>query len=28
MFGLAAKIPYSAKQLPIARLEDGGMWDW
>jgi mannonate dehydratase len=25
---LAAKFPYSAKQLPIARLEDGGMWDW
>ncbi len=25
---LAAKFPYSPKQLPIARLEDGGMWDW
>jgi len=25
---LAAKYPYSPKQLPIARLEDGTMWDW
>ncbi|MBW4050525.1 MAG: D-galactonate dehydratase family protein [Proteobacteria bacterium] len=25
---LAARFPYSAKQLPIARLEDGSMWDW
>lgn len=25
---LAAKFPYSPKQLPIARLEDGTMWDW
>lgn len=25
---LAAKYPYSPKQLPIARLEDGSMWDW
>ena len=25
---LAAKYPYSPKQLPIARLEDGAMWDW
>jgi mannonate dehydratase len=25
---LAAKFPYSPKQLPIARLEDGSMWDW
>src|SRR5207342_1706082 len=24
---LAAKYPYSPKQLPIARLEDGTMWD-
>jgi mannonate dehydratase len=24
----AAKFPYQAKQLPIARLEDGSMWDW
>ena len=24
----AAKFPYSPKQLPIARLEDGTMWDW
>ena len=23
-----SKYPYSPKQLPIARLEDGGMWDW
>jgi mannonate dehydratase len=25
---LAAKYPYNAKQLPVARLEDGTMWDW
>src|SRR5690348_8534743 len=25
---LAARYPYSPKQLPIARLEDGAMWDW
>jgi mannonate dehydratase len=25
---LAAKFPYEAKQLPIARLEDGTMWNW
>jgi mannonate dehydratase len=25
---LAARYPYSPKQLPIARLEDGTMWDW
>jgi mannonate dehydratase len=25
---LAAKYPYSPKQLPVARLEDGSMWDW
>jgi mannonate dehydratase len=25
---LAAKYPYDPKQLPIARLEDGTMWDW
>jgi mannonate dehydratase len=25
---LAAKFPYSPRQLPIARLEDGSMWDW
>src|SRR5215475_3123632 len=25
---LAAKHPYNPKQLPIARLEDGSMWDW
>jgi mannonate dehydratase len=25
---LAAKFPYSPKQLPVARLEDGSMWDW
>jgi mannonate dehydratase len=24
----AAKFPYNPKQLPIARLEDGSMWDW
>ncbi len=25
---LAARFPYSPKQLPIARLTDGSMWDW
>jgi len=25
---LAARFPYDPKQLPIARLEDGAMWDW
>jgi mannonate dehydratase len=25
---LAANFPYEAKQLPIARLEDGTMWNW
>jgi mannonate dehydratase len=25
---LAERFPYSPKQLPIARLEDGTMWDW
>lgn len=25
---LAARFPYDPKQLPIARLEDGTMWDW
>jgi mannonate dehydratase len=25
---LAARYPYSPKQLPVARLEDGSMWDW
>ena len=25
---LAAKFPYSPKQLPIVRLEDGSIWDW
>ncbi|RDS85279.1 D-mannonate dehydratase ManD [Dyella psychrodurans] len=25
---LAARFPYSPKQLPVARLEDGSMWDW
>ena len=25
---LAARFPYSPKQLPVARLEDGTMWDW
>ncbi len=24
----AARFPYSPKQLPIARLADGSMWDW
>ena len=26
--GQAAKYPYDPKQLPIARLEDGTMWNW
>ena len=25
---LAARYPYDPKQLPIARLEDGAMWNW
>ncbi|MGH8298423.1 MAG: D-mannonate dehydratase ManD [Steroidobacteraceae bacterium] len=25
---LAERFPYGPKQLPIARLEDGTMWDW
>jgi len=25
---LAARFPYSPKQLPVARLADGTMWDW
>jgi mannonate dehydratase len=25
---LAAKYPYDPRQLPIARLEDGTMWNW
>src|SRR5262249_17601673 len=25
---LAARFPYEPKQLPIARLEDGTMWNW
>jgi mannonate dehydratase len=25
---LASRYPYSPKQLPIARLQDGTMWDW
>lgn len=25
---LAAKYPYAPKQLPVARLEDGAMWNW
>lgn len=25
---LAAKFPYNPKQLPIARLRDGSMWNW
>ncbi len=25
---LAAKFPYAPKQLPVARLEDGTMWNW
>jgi mannonate dehydratase len=25
---LASRFPYAPKQLPIARLEDGSMWDW
>jgi mannonate dehydratase len=24
----AAKYPYEPKQLPVARLEDGSMWNW
>ena len=26
--GLAAKFPYQPKQLPIARLADGTLWNW
>jgi mannonate dehydratase len=26
--GLAAKYPYAAKQLPVARLTDGTLWNW
>ncbi len=25
---LAARFPYSPRQLPVARLEDGSMWNW
>ncbi|HTI96344.1 MAG TPA: D-mannonate dehydratase ManD [Rudaea sp.] len=25
---LAARFPYAPKQLPVARLEDGTLWDW
>lgn len=25
---LAAKYPYAPRQLPVARLEDGSMWNW
>jgi len=25
---LAARFPYAPRQLPIARLEDGSMWNW
>jgi mannonate dehydratase len=25
---LAAQFPYTPKQLPVARLDDGTMWDW
>lgn len=25
---IAAKFPYDPKQLPVARLEDGTMWNW
>jgi mannonate dehydratase len=25
---LATRFPYSPKQLPVARLADGSMWDW
>ena len=25
---LAAKYPYKPAYLPVARLEDGAMWDW
>ena len=24
----AARYPYQPKQLPIARLDDGTMWNW
>lgn len=26
--GLAAKYPYEPRQLPVARLDDGTMWNW
>lgn len=26
--GLAAKFPYNPKQLPVARLPDGTLWNW
>jgi mannonate dehydratase len=26
--GLAAKYPYAPKQLPVARLTDGTLWNW
>ncbi len=26
--GLAAKYPYEPKQLPVARLKDGTLWNW
>ncbi|HPE47790.1 MAG TPA: D-galactonate dehydratase family protein [Hyphomonas sp.] len=26
--GLAARYPYQSKQLPVARLRDGTMWNW
>jgi mannonate dehydratase len=25
---LASKFPYDPRQLPIARLEDGTVWNW
>jgi mannonate dehydratase len=25
---LAAKYPYERAYLPVARLEDGSMWNW
>jgi mannonate dehydratase len=25
---LARRFPYNPKQLPVARLEDGSMWNW
>ena len=25
---LAAKYPYNPKQLPVARLNDGTLWNW